>query len=810
MIRSWVRRWGLARVVVVGCVTLGGALFIFLFGLLQTLPSIEQIKAREVNESTKIYDRTGEVLLYDINAGERRTVVSLADLPDYLEQATVAIEDERFYEGGAFDVKGIIRALLVDLRHGEIKQGASTITQQLARNAFLSPEQTIARKLKELMLAVRLSRHYAKDQILELYLNEIPYGSTLYGAEAASRAYFAKSVKDVSLREASILAALPQAPSYYSPWGSHVNDLLRRANYVLQRMKDSGKITEEQYRAALSEPVRFAPQSGQGIKAPHFVFAVQDYLVGKYGEEAVRKGGFRVVTTLDWDLQQAAEKIVKEGAENNERLYGGKNAALIAEDPKTGQILAMVGSRDYFDVENEGNFNVATQGLRQPGSALKPFVYLGAFTKGYGPDTVLFDVPTEFSSDASCAPIPNFKIDSPRCFHPENFDKQFRGPVSIRTALSQSINIPGVKALYLVGLKDAVRLMNSFGLSTLTNPDRYGLSLVLGGGAVRLVELVKAYSVLSQEGIVRDQSFVLEVRDNNNELIESFVAKESRVVDPQYPRLVNDILSDTGERAGLLAQSLPLTVFPGHDVALKTGTSNDYVDAWAVGYTPSLVVGVWAGNNDSSSMHRQGSSILAAIPIWSKFMNESLKTMTPEGFVNPDLVSSEKPVLRGNYLINNQVHSLLYYVDRNNPLGSAPEDPARDPQFVRWELGVLTWAKDHMGSLIQNAPPIDTFSSSSTGFEAAFPPQITILYPSETNFTNTNPISVVASIKSAVTLTAIRVYFNERLVQTFLGSFGTSYEFRFSFTSPLFPQNSLMIEAEDQSGIVGNSSVILY
>ncbi|MEK7608548.1 MAG: transglycosylase domain-containing protein [Patescibacteria group bacterium] len=785
------------------------AFSLFLIFLFRSLPTIEQIRAREVSESTKIYDRTGEVLLYEINAGERRTVASLVEIPDHLEQATIAIEDEKFYTEPAFDLRGIVRAFVVNLRHGEIRQGGSTITQQLARNAFLSPEKTVSRKLRELMLAVRLSENYTKDQILELYLNEIPYGSTLYGAEAASRAYFGKPVHEISLRESSILAALPQAPSYYSPWGSRASELLRRANVVLRKMKDLGFITDAQYKSALSEPVRFMPQSTQSIKAPHFVFAVQDHLVQKYGEDAVQKGGLRVITTLDWNLQEIAEKTVKEGAENNERLYKGKNAALVAEDPKTGQILALVGSRDYFDIKNEGNFNVALQGLRQPGSSLKPFVYLNAFMKGYTPETVVFDVPTEFSSISSCPAKPDFSSDPPQCFHPENFDQKFRGPVSFRNALAQSINVPAVKVLYLAGISDTVRLMNSLGLATLTNPERYGLSLVLGGGAVRLVDLVKAYSVLSQEGVLREQSFVMEVRDRNGEVLESYINKEKIVLEPQLPRLVNSILTDVEARSGLLSpSSLALTVFSDHEVALKTGTSNDYVDAWAVGYTPSLVVGVWAGNNDSSAMQKQGSSILAAIPTWSKFFGEALKTVPSEIFSKPDPVFPEKNILRGNYLEGSEVHSILYFVDKKNPLGPPPQNPASDSQFLRWEFGVLSWAKDNLGifSPVQQDSASDILASQ----KPLFPPQITVVHPSEGSFTNTNPVSIVANLKSSAPMKTIRVYFNERLVQSFLGSFGTSYELRFSFSAPLFPQNILSVEAEDESGSTGKSFSILY
>ena len=805
-VRAFLKKIGVARLVFAVFVLGGAVSGILLFALFRTLPSVEQIESREVVESSKIYDRTGTVILFDINAGEKRTVVPFSELPAHLKNATIALEDEHFYtESAAFSIKGILRALLVNVRFGSIEQGGSTITQQLAKNAFLTPEQTIVRKAKELLLAMRINRHYSKDQILELYLNEIPYGSTFYGAESAAQAYFGKSVRDTTLFESAILAALPQAPSYYSPWGTHVSELLERGRYALKRMYELGKITEEEYLRGKKEAPRFAPQSAQGIKAPHFVFSVQDYLVSKYGEALVRTGGLRVQTTLDWNLQQTAEKVVREGAEQNERLYGGTNAALVAEDSRTGQILALVGSRDYFDRDREGNFNVATQGLRQPGSALKPFVYLAGFMKGYAPETALFDVPTEFSAYASCPPIPDFRKDDDKCFHPENFDGRFRGPVSLRKALAESINIPAVKMLYLVGLPDALRVLQSFGLSTLTDPARYGLSLVLGGGEIRLIDLVRAYSVLSQDGVLKDQIYILEVKDRSGNVLEKFEeAEEGRVVDAQYPRMINDILSDPEARAGLFERSLSLTVFPDHDVALKTGTSNDYRDAWTVGYTPSLVVGVWAGNNNNSPMHRQGSSILAAIPIWNKFMTEALAHEPSLTFPKPETLPASKPVLRGNYLPGNQIHSILYYIKREDPAGPEPENPLSDSQFLNWEVGVLEWAKNNLSALV---------SAGSSFVEAPFgtsAPLVVIKNPAPGSFYSGQTLQISASISSGSPIKTIRMFWNGALVQSFEGSFGSVYELNYAISPSFEQQNLLVVEVVNESGTAGRSAGGVY
>ena len=657
------------------------------------LPNPEQLVNRQISQSTKIYDKTGQVLLYEIHGQEKRTVIPFEEIPDYVKKATLAIEDQSFCTHPAFDWRAIIRALITDVIKGQIVQDGSTITQQLAKNAFLTSEQTITRKIKELILSYWIEQRYSKDEILNLYLNQVPYGSNAYGIEAAAETYFSKSAKDLNLAEAATLAAMLQAPSYYSPWGLHQNELKERENYVLEQMLNIGFIDKQQEQQAQNFKLEFTSSNIGSIKAPHFVMMVKDYLVNKYGEDVVEKGGLNVITTLDYSLQQLAEKSISEGAQRNTELYQGKNAALVAQDPKTGQILALVGSKDYFDTKNEGNFNVAAQGLRQPGSSIKPIVYITAFKKGYSSETMVFDLPTEFSSYNNICPLTNinFSDNNPLCFHPENFDEKFRGPVSFRQALGQSINVPSVKVLYLAGLVDTIKTAQDFGITTLNNPNRYGLSLVLGGGEVKLIDMVSAYSVFSQEGIKHRQSLLLEVKDSEGRILEKYIDQANQIIEPQYARIINNILSDTETRAGLFQNSLNLTVFPDREVALKTGTTNNYKDAWTIGYTPSLVVGVWAGNNNNKPMQKQAGSILAAVPIWHDFMSQAIENQTPEFFNKPENISQSKPMLNGQYTINGEVHDILYYIDKNNPLGLQPSNPEADSQFMNWELPVKSW-----------------------------------------------------------------------------------------------------------------------
>jgi 1A family penicillin-binding protein len=762
----------------------------------QTLPLIENLDVKKITQSTKIYDKEGKVLLYEPNAGEKRTIIPEEEIPDYLKKATIAVEDEKFYETPGIDWRAIIRAALINLIKGRVVQGGSTITQQLAKNVFLSPEKTFSRKLKEFFIALEINRRFSKDKILWLYLNEIPYGPNFYGVEAASQSYFGKSVKDLNLAESALLASLPRAPSYYSPWGSHLNELLDRQKFVLKKMKSLGMIDDQQFESALSYKLTFEPQRDNMI-APHFVMAVYDYLINKYGEDVVRTGGLIVKTTLDYKLQSIAERVVKEGAERNTNLYQGKNAALVVEDPKTGQILAMVGSKDFFNKEF-GSFNVATQGLRQPGSSIKPFVYLTAFQKGYTPNTVVFDAPTEFvPNNPNCPNPPNYNVDNPECFHPENFDHNFRGPVDLKTALAQSINIPAVKVLYLVGLKDALKTLNGFGVETLTDPNRYGLSLVLGGGEVKLIDLISAYSILANDGIKHKQSLVLEVKDSSGNVLESFNDESEFVFDSNYVRMINDILSNPELRRGLFGASWNLTVFDGYSVALKTGTTNDYRDAWAFGYTPNLVIGVWAGNNDNKPMQKSGSSILAAVPIWHNFLAEALQYFPSEEFPKPEIPIREKPILNGQFIINNEIHSILYYIDKNNPLGPAPIDPKIDPQFINWETSVQYWINTHQNEVKNFYLKEDT-------------PQIKIISPLDGSFV-LNEINLKANIYSNSQIKTINIYLNNNIIKSFNGQFHSNYYLDLNLNNlNLSEQNFLEIEVINENNNKSKEGVIIY
>jgi len=689
----------LASLFILACLLLGVWGLISVARMAQELPNPEEFIDGQITQSTKIYDRAGEVLLYEIHGDQKRTVIPFSDIPQYSKEATLAIEDQNFYHHAAMDWKGTLRALITNLTTGEMSQGGSTITQQLARNTFLTAEKTIQRKIKELILANWIEEKYTKDKILELYLNQIPYGTNAYGIESASQTYFNKSAKDLSLAESATLAAMIQAPSYYSPWGTHMEELINRKNYVLEQMNKLGFIDKQEEESAQKIKLVFASQNIGIIKAPHFVMMVEDYLIQKYGEDIVEKGGLRVITTLDWKLQQIAETAVENGANRNTELYQGKNAALVAQDPKTGQILALVGSKDYFDKSVDGNFNVAVRGLRQPGSSFKPFAYVTAFEKGYSPNTVIFDLPTEFSSYTDVCRLVNinYNDENPLCFHPQNFDGDFRGPINLRNSLAQSINVASVKVLYLAGLNDTIKTAQNFGLTTINDPGRYGLSLVLGGGEVKLIDMVEAYSVFSQEGIKHNQAIILEVDSAKGDILEKYLDQATRVIDQQYPKLVNNILSDIDARAGLFQSSLNLTVFPGRDVALKTGTTNDYKDAWTLGYTPFLTIGVWAGNSDNTPMQKHAGSILAAVPIWSEFMNAALQNYPMEFFNKPDGVQENKPMMNGEYIINGQVHEILYYVDKTNPMGPQPLNPEYDSQFWNWELPLKNWRKNLPG-----------------------------------------------------------------------------------------------------------------
>lgn len=800
------------------------------FIIVKDLPGADILTSRQVLESTKIYDRTGETLLYEIHGEEKRTVIPFREIPEIVKQATLAIEDENFYTHSAFDWKSILRAFLVNLTKGKISQGGSTITQQLAKKAYLTDARVWTRKIKELVLAIRLEKRFTKDEIFSLYLNQIPYGSNAYGIEAAAQTFFNKKARNLNLPEAALLASLPNRPSYYSPYGNHAEEMLARKNLVLDKMFGLGYIDEKQRDKAEKYKFDFAPNF-TSIKAPHFALMVQDYLNNKYGEDFVRTAGLRVITSLDWNLQQLAEKTVLEGAERNKELYAGHNSALVAQDANTGQILSLVGSRDYFakaepencqsglDCKFEGNFNVAIQGLRQPGSAIKPFAYVTAFKKGFTPDTIVFDTPTEFAHDnPDCPLIVDFskpEKEDTSCFHPHNFDEMFRGPVTLKQALGQSINVPAAKVLYLAGIDNVLKLVKLFGINTLTERSRYGLSLVLGGGEVKLSELVGAYSVFAQEGIKHQQSFILKITDNQNKTLEEYADDPVIVIEPQYTRLINDILSDSENRVPLFQNSLALTVFPNQEVALKTGTTNDYRDAWAIGYNRSLVVGVWAGNNDNTSMQKRGTSILAAVPIWSAFMREALKGRPTETFTQPETISTDKPMLKGEYVVNYwlgteklpQVHDLLFYVDKNDPRGPVPADAESDSQFQNWEEPTIAWAKTHIPNFEQQYnKPISLDAELKTGTSDL---EININSPANGSFIQ-NQFFMSFDLQSKINIRKLEIYFNNILIDT-LPNLGTAYSYRKNLqVSNVFAQNLLKISAVDDLNNKIEKNLILY
>ena len=680
------------------------------------VPDISSFTSRQLDQSTKIYDRTGQILLYDYNRDAKREIVPISDISPNLINAVIAIEDSSFYEHGGIRFTSIIRAMVADALGGSLSQGGSTITQQVVKNTLLTNRKSIVRKLHEWMLAIKLEQVYSKDQILETYLNNIPLGGTLYGVETAAQSYFGKTAKDLSPAEAAYFAAMIQAPSYYSPYGTHQDDLAARKDIVLERMHTIGFIGDTAYANAKNEEVAFAPTGQNSIIAPHFVFYILNQLEQTYGPNALLSG-LKVTTTLDADLEVKAESIVNTYALQNEKSFKASNASLVAVDPASGQILAMVGSRSFFDTAIDGQYN-ATLALRQPGSTMKPFIYSLALMRGYTRNTVVFDVPTQFST--SCHPVDILK-NTPPCYAPSDYDGTFRGPMTFETALAQSINIPAIKVLYLVGIQNAITLAKSFGLTTLGDPNQYGLTLVLGGGEVRLLDLTGAFSVFANDGVLHTPVGILEVADVQGNVLQKYEPRPLKVLPENIARDMSAMLSDAQARLPEYPLNSPLS-FPGFDVAVKTGTTDDTRDAWVVGYTPSIALGVWAGNNDNTPMVKSVAGFIAA-PMWHEVMAYALAKYPKKYFGAPSPIPySVPPMLQGNWQIpdaNGNIipHSLLYWTDKNNPQGPPPADPAQDPQFPYWEYGISAWYASHpnlfSGGVMLPVPLSDVMTSTS-------------------------------------------------------------------------------------------------
>jgi len=687
-----------------------GSILFFVVSL--SLPSPNKLSARVVPESTKIYARDGSTVLYEIHGEAKRTLVTLDQVPQHTKEATIAIEDKDFYTNKGVDIGGIFRAFIKNITRGDLTgQGGSTITQQFVKNAILlnqkeSTLEAYTRKIKEAVLSIQIEQKFTKDEILQLYLNEIPYGRNAYGIEAASQTYFSKSAKDLTLAESAYLASVPQAPSFYS---ANIDRWANRKNIVLQEMQAQGYITAEEASAARNEDVTFS-KIKNAIKAPHFVMYVQELLAAEYGQKTLEEGGLKVITTLDPRLQEMAEKAVVDGVAKNEKSYQATNASLVAVDPKTGQILAMVGSRDYFDDAYDGQVNVALR-ERQPGSSFKPYVYAAAFKEGMSPATMLMDVKT------------NFGVYGDQGYSPNNYNGAFSGPVSIRKAFAGSLNVPAVKTLFLTGVQDAIDTAKDLGITSDLDMDRCGLSLVLGGCEITLLDHTSAMGTFANMGIKYDHTPILRITDSQGEVLEEYKDSGREAIDPQVAYEVVDIMTDNDARAYVFGARSPL-ILPDRVVGAKTGTTQAWKDGWTIGYTPSLVAGVWTGNNKGELMKAGADGVLTAAPIWNQFMRAATAGTPVETFQKPegiqelfvDSVSGKLPTeftpqtkseVFANFAVpkdSDDVHVGVRVNSANGKLATeyTPEDlvetrvytvfKSEVPQSPNWENPVRAWA----------------------------------------------------------------------------------------------------------------------
>lgn len=828
----WKRIFVWFFLIIVGLFLASLFLFTFLVGALSIgLPDVRDFDQLAGTESTLLFDRNGGTL-YTIHGEENRKYVPLGEISPFLQKATIAIEDDGFYEHSGFDIPAISRAVLHEAFGIGSQRGGSTITQQLARNAFLTKRREYTRKLKEIILAVRLERAYDKNKILELYLNRIPYGNNAYGAEMAAKMYFGKSAKFLTLSESAVLASLPQAPTYYSPYGANaysrldaelnvsaadgkmpetIQDLKEsdyttgligrtisfspndnlfipgRANVVLKRMTDVGFITEEEKNQANAELERMSfPKHKEAIRAPHFVFYVRTLLEEMLGKDVVAQGGLQVYTTLDPDLQAKAEQIVEEQINTSKELHGTTNAALFSMDAKTGQVLAMVGAADYFDEAAHGNVNHVFA-RRQPGSSFKPIVYAKAFLNGYSPATVIYDTPTNFGNN----------------YIPQNYEGGFRGPMSIRNALGQSRNIPALKAYFLAGQqKEIIDLASKLGISTLNPDGDYGPPLAIGAGEVTLADMVQAFSVFANTGVKRNHFSILKIVDREGKVLYEHNPQEiveETVIEPQAAYLINSVLSDKSVYLG------PRLNVPGHTTAAKTGTSNKEItpvkilpsNLWTIGYTPSIVTGVWAGNSDGSPMKNNADGYNVAAPVWAKFMSEALKDKPNEAFPVPPgirnvtiskasgkLPSEQTPdYARGSEVFSSfsvpaeydDIYTMVSVNDLDNLLPNeyTPQEYVKQKLFMNhhdpileypsWLAGIRRWVQDRRGNdpSMPDFPPTET-TRVFTAETANSKPTISIISPMDASLISTDRIEVQVRVQAPNGVEKVLFFLDDR------------------------------------------------
>ena len=622
--------------------------FIFLFLplvsllFLSELPNPSNLSVNYIPKTTKIYDRNG-ALLYEIFANQNRTIVQLQDVPRNLANATIAIEDKDFYNHPGFDLRGIIRAFIANIQNRGF-QGGSTITQQLIKSAFLTPEPTITRKIKEVVLAFWAERIYTKDQILELYLNYVPYGGTAWGVESASDVYFGKKVSELTLAESAFLAGLPRAPSIYSPYFGNGTSWKRRQKEVLDAMVREGFVGSIQAKQAYEEEISFkSPRNS--IKAPHFIMYVRKLLTDKYGLSEVERGGLSVTTSIDLSLQEEVEGIVVEEVGANANLNIGNGAALVT-NPRSGDILAMVGSKNYFDQENDGNVNLTTS-LRQPGSAIKVVTYSLALFNGYTEATILDDTPLTILSEGGPS------------YTPVNYDGAYHGKVPLRTAFANSLNIPAVRVAQKLGPSAIKEFGEKMGIASWQGAKKYGVSITLGGLEVRMTDMANAYGVIANGGQRVDLDPFLEIKDSYGKTIYSKNPTRTPIIDEGVAFIISDILSDNNARRIEFGLNTPLNI-PGAQVSVKTGTTDNKRDNWTIGYTPNVLVATWVGNNDNSPMNPVlASGITGAAPMWNKIMTTILdKIGTPSARIIPSNVVKKFCLGQDRYFIKGTENSV--------------------------------------------------------------------------------------------------------------------------------------------------------
>lgn len=742
--KLWLKRLGIAAAI---CVAVGIITVVGVFAWVsKDLPDPNKIGDRLVAESTVIYDKTGTVLLYEAGKDIKRTSIKPEEVPALVKWATIDVEDKNFYSHPGFDWRGILRSAGINILSNQ-KVGGSTLTQQFIKQAIVGSEKKYTRKIKELILAIQLEKKYSKDEILTMYLNEINYGGVNYGIAAATNSYFGKKPADLTLAEAATLAGIPQRPTTY------INDMEKlkaRRDYVLDQMVEQGHATKEEAEKAKAESINLE-QAVVYKKAPHFVDYVITQLEDDFGPNFMNQG-LKVTTTLDWDKQQLAEKVVSENMDLV-RQYGGSNAGLVHLDAKTGQILAMVGSYDYYAEDYDGQVNVAIAN-RQPGSSFKPVAYYTAFSRGYTPDTVLFDLTTTFPIDSGS-------------YTPHNYSGSTSGPLTMKQALGRSLNIPAVKTLYLAGLNNVLDVADSLGYSTFKDRSRYGLALVLGGGEVKLLEHTSAFATFAREGVRHPAASIIKVENKKGDVLYEWKNQETQILDQASAQTINQVLSNPTNRGGMF-QWLSIK---GHTVAAKTGTTQEFHDAWSLGYTPSYAVGVWVGNNDNTAMKNGADGSIVAAPIWNSYFSQILNGLPDEKFNAPPPKNASKSVLWGDsgttvkkkvdkitkkiipdeclaqypaeYIEEKEfkeVHTILYYVNKDDPNGPGPKNPQSDPMFSAWEGPIQAWAKNQPDYYTKETE-MEKCDLRASGQK----PTITLSYPADKTFLNNSTFSIKIS-----------------------------------------------------------------